>query len=152
MVERHRSEQTFLLEAGHETVPVRTRMIGDHHVTNCLLAAAVGLIYGVDLAAVVRGLEKVEQVPGRLERIECGQPFSVFVDYARTPDTLAAGLASAGRFAEAIAVASEAERLARDRGDDAIALEIAERTRLYRVGQPYLERVIPATKSSAESN
>ncbi len=92
VVERHRSEQTFLFEAGNETVPVRTRMVGDHHVTNCLLAAAVGLIYGVDLPTVVRGLEKVERVPGRLERIECGQPFSVFVDYARTPDTLAAGI------------------------------------------------------------
>jgi UDP-N-acetylmuramoyl-L-alanyl-D-glutamate--2,6-diaminopimelate ligase len=97
IIERHRSEQTFLLEAGQDTVPVRTQMIGDHHVTNCLLAAAVGLIYGVDLATVVRGLERVERVSGRLERIECGQPFGVFVDYARTPDTLATALRSLRR-------------------------------------------------------
>jgi UDP-N-acetylmuramoyl-L-alanyl-D-glutamate--2,6-diaminopimelate ligase len=88
-LEQFPSEQTFLLNAGSETVPVRTRMIGTHHVYNCLTAAAVGLAYGIELTTIVRGLEAVEYVPGRLERIECGQPFSVFVDYARTPDALA---------------------------------------------------------------
>ena len=87
-VEQFRSEQTFLLTAGSETVPVRTQMIGRHHIYNCLTAAAVGLAYGIELTTVVRGLESVGHVPGRLERIECGQPFSVFVDFAHTPDAL----------------------------------------------------------------
>ena len=87
-IEEFLSEQTFLLTAGSETIPVRTRMIGRHHVYNCLTAAAVGLAYGIDLPTVVRGLEAVEYVPGRLERIECGQPFGVFVDFAHTPDAL----------------------------------------------------------------
>jgi UDP-N-acetylmuramoyl-L-alanyl-D-glutamate--2,6-diaminopimelate ligase len=88
LIEQCSSEQTFLLTAGSDTVPVRTRMIGTHHVYNCLVAAAVGLTYGLDLPTVVRGLEGVEQVPGRLERIQCGQPFGVFVDFAHTPDAL----------------------------------------------------------------
>ncbi|MEI8373527.1 MAG: UDP-N-acetylmuramoyl-L-alanyl-D-glutamate--2,6-diaminopimelate ligase [Planctomycetota bacterium] len=91
-VEQFPSEQTFLLTAGSETVPVRTRMIGKHHIYNCLTATAVGLTYGLDLATVVRGLESVDYVPGRLQRIECGQPFSVFIDYAHTPDALASSL------------------------------------------------------------
>ncbi len=91
-IEQHRSEQTFLLTAGSETVPVRTQMIGTHHIYNCLVAAAVGLTYGVDLMTVARGLEAAGHVPGRLERIECGQPFGVFVDYAHTPDALAGSL------------------------------------------------------------
>ena len=62
-VEEFLSEQTFLLTAGAETIPVRTRMIGRHHVYNCLTAAAVGLAYGIDLPTVVRGLEAVESVP-----------------------------------------------------------------------------------------
>jgi UDP-N-acetylmuramoyl-L-alanyl-D-glutamate--2,6-diaminopimelate ligase len=86
--ERFSSEQTFLLTAGSETMPVRTRMIGTHHIYNCLMATAVGLTYGISLPTIVRGLEAVEYVPGRLQRIECGQPFSVFVDYAHTPDAL----------------------------------------------------------------
>ena len=89
VVERHLGEQTFLLTAGSETVPVRTRMIGDHHVANCLAAAAMGLAYGIDLPTVVRGIESAGQVPGRMESIGCGQPFSVVVDDAHSPDALA---------------------------------------------------------------
>jgi len=92
VVERHLSEQMFLLHAGNETIPVRTRMIGDHHIKNCLQAAAIGLIYGIDLPTVVRGIESVGHVPGRLERLECGQPFGVFIDSGKSPDTLAVGL------------------------------------------------------------
>jgi UDP-N-acetylmuramoyl-L-alanyl-D-glutamate--2,6-diaminopimelate ligase len=92
VVERLKSEQTFLLSAGNVTVPVRTAMIGDHHVYNCLTAAAVGLAQGMDLATIARGLEAVQHVPGRLERIECGQPFGAYVDFAHTPDALAVSL------------------------------------------------------------
>jgi UDP-N-acetylmuramoyl-L-alanyl-D-glutamate--2,6-diaminopimelate ligase len=87
-VEQYASEQTFLLCAGSETVPVQTRMIGAHHIYNCLTAAAVGLAYGIELTTIARGLESVGHVPGRLERIECGQSFGVFVDFAHTPDAL----------------------------------------------------------------
>lgn len=92
VIERHKSEQTFLLTAGSQSVPVCTRMIGDHHVYNCLVAAAVCLVYGIDLKTVVRGLESVETLPGRMQRIECGQSFGVFVDQAHTHDGLAVAL------------------------------------------------------------
>ena len=87
-VERCISEQTILLCAGSDAIPVRTRMIGTDHAYHCLQAAAVGLAYGIDLPTVVRGLEAIDYVPGRLERIECGQPFGVFVDRAPTPEAL----------------------------------------------------------------
>jgi len=96
-IERCASEQTFLITAGSETVPARTRMIGDHHIYNCLIAAAVGLSYGIELVDVVRSLEAAEHIPGRLERIECGQPFGVFVDYAHTPHALETALTTLRR-------------------------------------------------------
>ena len=86
------SEQTFLLTAGQECVPVRTRTIGDQFVYCCLSAAAVGLVMGLDLTTIVRGLESLDTCPGRLERLECGQDFSVFVDHAQTPSALALSL------------------------------------------------------------
>jgi UDP-N-acetylmuramoyl-L-alanyl-D-glutamate--2,6-diaminopimelate ligase len=92
IVERHKSEQTFLLTAGRETAAVRTPLVGDHFAADCLTAVAVGLALGVDLPTAVRGLESARSIPGRLERLECGQPFGVFVDAARTPDALAATL------------------------------------------------------------
>src|SRR5262249_47633006 len=94
IIDRHASEQTFLLSAGSDTAAVRTRIIGDGHVYNCLMAAAVGLLYGISLTDVARGLERLERIPGRMERIECGQPFGVFIDYAHTPDALASVLQS----------------------------------------------------------
>ena len=87
--ERFLSEQTFLLSTGDTSVPVRTSLVGNHNISNCLVAAAVGLAYQLDLATIVRGIESVATVPGRLERIECGQGFGVFVDYAHTADALA---------------------------------------------------------------
>ncbi|MBC8356665.1 MAG: UDP-N-acetylmuramoyl-L-alanyl-D-glutamate--2,6-diaminopimelate ligase [Planctomycetes bacterium] len=92
VIERHSSEQTFLLMAGNESVPVRTQMIGDHHISNCLEAAAVGLVLGIDLATVARGLEAIERMPSRMERVECGQRFGVYVDSADNPDRLAIAL------------------------------------------------------------
>ncbi|HEX3727547.1 MAG TPA: UDP-N-acetylmuramoyl-L-alanyl-D-glutamate--2,6-diaminopimelate ligase, partial [Pirellulales bacterium] len=92
LIERLKSEQTFLLTAGNVSLPVRTAMIGDHHIYNCLMAAAVGVAEGIDLTTIVRGLESIGHLPGRLERIECGQPFGVFVDFAHTSQALEASL------------------------------------------------------------
>lgn len=92
IVEQTWSEQTFLLQAGSESIPVRTRIVGNHHIQNCLAATAVGLINGIDLATIVRGLEAVDVLPGRMERIENGLPFATFVDSAASPDALSAAL------------------------------------------------------------
>lgn len=92
IIERLPSEQTFLVTAGQECIPVRTHTIGDPYVYACLSAAAVGLVMGLDLATAVRGLEAIDRVPGRLERLECGQDFHVYVDQAQTPGALALGL------------------------------------------------------------
>lgn len=89
LLDRQPSEQTFYLQAGHDLVPVRTRIIGDAHISSCLAAATTGLALGIDLPTIVRGLEAVECIPGRMERIECGQDFGVFVDGSRSPDRLA---------------------------------------------------------------
>ena len=85
LLERHPSEQTFLLETGDESHVVRTAMIGDDHLRYCLAAAAVGLVMGVSPNQIVQGLEAVESVPGRLQRIECGQPFPVYIDRSTNP-------------------------------------------------------------------
>ena len=78
--------------AGQESVPVRTHSVGDQYIYSCLSVAAVGLVLGLDLTSIVRGIEATPPIPGRLERIECGQQFGVFVDQALSPATLAACL------------------------------------------------------------
>ncbi|MEK6239599.1 MAG: UDP-N-acetylmuramyl-tripeptide synthetase [Planctomycetales bacterium] len=92
IVEQGLDGQTFYLIAGHESVPVRSSLIGTHNVYNCLVAAAVGLGYGLELTTIVRGIEQVTRVPGRLERLEHGQPFATFLDSADTPQRLTQAL------------------------------------------------------------
>lgn len=61
---------------------------GRHNILNALGAAAAALHLGASLEDVRAGLEQLHHVPGRLEPIDCGQPFPVFVDYAHTDDAL----------------------------------------------------------------
>lgn len=91
-VEETHSEQTFLLTLGHETAPVRTTLVGRDAVHGCLLAAAVASVYGIDLTTIARGLEAVPRIPGRLDRLECGQAFGVFIDAGNSPAALETAL------------------------------------------------------------
>jgi UDP-N-acetylmuramoyl-L-alanyl-D-glutamate--2,6-diaminopimelate ligase len=90
LVERFPNEQTFLVTAGTTAVPFCTKIIGDEHIYNCMIATALGIGFEIDIKVVARGIERVESVPARMERIECGQPFNVFIDSARTNDSLTA--------------------------------------------------------------
>jgi UDP-N-acetylmuramoyl-L-alanyl-D-glutamate--2,6-diaminopimelate ligase len=69
-------------------VEFRTALPGRHNVYNCLGAAAVMGALGTPPAALVAGVAALENVSGRLERVDEGQPFAVFVDYAHTDDAL----------------------------------------------------------------
>jgi UDP-N-acetylmuramoyl-L-alanyl-D-glutamate--2,6-diaminopimelate ligase len=69
-------------------VPVRTRLPGRFNVANALLALAMAEAAGVDPVDGRRGIAELAGVPGRMERVEAGQPFTVLVDYAHTPDSV----------------------------------------------------------------
>jgi UDP-N-acetylmuramoyl-L-alanyl-D-glutamate--2,6-diaminopimelate ligase len=68
------------------------RLAGRFNVHNALAVVALGDALRLDPAAVRAGLESVEGVPGRMERIDAGQPFGVVIDYAHTPASLQAVL------------------------------------------------------------
>ncbi len=78
----------FVLVTPSASEPVRLPLVGPFNVQNALAAVAVGLGLGMDLRTAARGLETVPGVPGRMERIDEGQPFTVVVDYAHTADSL----------------------------------------------------------------
>jgi UDP-N-acetylmuramoyl-L-alanyl-D-glutamate--2,6-diaminopimelate ligase len=63
-------------------------LIGRFNVANALAATGVGLALGLPPLMIGEALGTVPQVPGRLERLEVGQPFRVLVDYAHTEDAL----------------------------------------------------------------
>jgi UDP-N-acetylmuramoyl-L-alanyl-D-glutamate--2,6-diaminopimelate ligase len=63
-------------------------LFGRYNVSNALGAIGASLALGVKLPAMARALKSLPPVPGRLEQVDCGQPFKVFVDYAHTDDAL----------------------------------------------------------------
>jgi UDP-N-acetylmuramoyl-L-alanyl-D-glutamate--2,6-diaminopimelate ligase len=75
------------LPDGH-TFAVKTPLVARYNVSNCLAAIAVGYLRGVAPEAMAEALATFPGVPGRMERIEVGQPYMVVVDYAHTADSL----------------------------------------------------------------
>jgi UDP-N-acetylmuramoyl-L-alanyl-D-glutamate--2,6-diaminopimelate ligase len=63
-------------------------LIGKVNVYNVLDAAAAAYARSCSLQEIAAGIASVQRVPGRFERVDCGQPFTVVVDYAHTDDAL----------------------------------------------------------------
>ena len=78
----------FDLVAPQETIAIFSPLIGRVNVYNILAAAAAASARGCGSQAVFKGISALTHVPGRFQRIDCGQPFTVVVDYAHTDDAL----------------------------------------------------------------
>jgi len=63
-------------------------LIGKVNVYNVLAAAAAAYARDCSAEAITKGISSLTCVPGRFERVDCGQPFTVVVDYAHTDDAL----------------------------------------------------------------
>lgn len=73
--------------------PMGTRTVtfplpGRFNLMNAIAAASGAMAAGVDLDTVVVGLETATPVPGRFNVVDMGQPFTVVVDFAHTPDAI----------------------------------------------------------------
>lgn len=82
-------------------VQVESRLRGRFNVENVLGAVAVGLLLGLPAEAISAGIAALPGVPGRFEAVDVGQPFTLVVDYAHTPDGLENVLLTARALARA---------------------------------------------------
>lgn len=69
-------------------VDLTSSLIGSYNVSNLLAALSVGLSQNLPVEAIREGLKRMTRVPGRFEKVEAGQDFTVVVDYAHTEDAL----------------------------------------------------------------
>jgi UDP-N-acetylmuramoyl-L-alanyl-D-glutamate--2,6-diaminopimelate ligase len=79
---------SFTVDSPLGPLAVKTPLLGRFNVHNICAALASTLALGVAPELALQGVAKVTGVPGRLERVEAGQPFTVIVDYAHTDDAL----------------------------------------------------------------
>jgi UDP-N-acetylmuramoyl-L-alanyl-D-glutamate--2,6-diaminopimelate ligase len=78
----------FELNTPSGRIALDSPLIGRVNVYNILAAAAAACARGCSLDAIAAGVAALKSVPGRFERVDCGQPFTVVVDYAHTDDAL----------------------------------------------------------------
>ena len=94
------SGTSFHLESPRWHGEVRVAMPGLFNVSNALAALGVVEALGLDVGHAAGALEMTRGVPGRMERVDAGQPFAVIVDYAHTADSLEKMLATLRPLAE----------------------------------------------------
>lgn len=70
-------------------VAISSKLVGLYNISNILAAVATSIYgLGVDEDSVVSGVENLQGIPGRMERIDLGQDFTAIVDFAHTPHAL----------------------------------------------------------------
>ena len=84
----------FRVTVGTTSSVCFTPLIGRYNVSNALAAIASCRQLGLTVGEMVPGLERLRLVPGRMQRIDCGQPYEVWVDYAHTDDGLRGAIAA----------------------------------------------------------
>ena len=84
----------FRVTAGSESAVSFTPLIGRYNISNALAAIASCRQLGLSLPEMTPGLERLSSVPGRMQRVQAGQPFEVWVDYAHTEDGLRGAIAA----------------------------------------------------------
>ncbi len=95
----------FLLETPRGAVPVSSPLVGRYNVLNILAAAGVALSQGLAPEETAAGVAQVSSVVGRMERIDLGQPFTLIVDFAHTPNALDNALRAARDLAQGRVIA-----------------------------------------------
>jgi UDP-N-acetylmuramoyl-L-alanyl-D-glutamate--2,6-diaminopimelate ligase len=106
-------------------IPIETRLRGLFNVENVLGAIAAGILLDLDAEAIAGGISTVDAVPGRFEPVDEGQPFTVLVDYAHTPDSLETALRAARDLGEGRLIVVFGAGGDRDRGKRPLMGKIA---------------------------
>ncbi|QYY35781.1 UDP-N-acetylmuramoyl-L-alanyl-D-glutamate--2,6-diaminopimelate ligase [Ruficoccus sp. ZRK36] len=83
---------TFDLVWPEGRVEIKTPLLGHFNVANTVAAIGLAYAHGKSPADLVRRIAAFGGVPGRMEKVEAGQPFQVLVDYAHTDDALSNAL------------------------------------------------------------
>lgn len=79
---------SFTAETFRGEIDIHLKLIGRFNIYNTLAAIAAALLEDIPLESIRDSLTQIESVQGRMELVDAGQPFSVLVDYAHTPDAL----------------------------------------------------------------
>lgn len=69
---------------------IHSNLPGDFNVMNMLGVIALCRFLNIDESIIKKGIENLQTIRGRMEKVDMGQEFDVIVDYAHTPESLRA--------------------------------------------------------------
>lgn len=96
----------FSIRGGGHVTAVETSLAGYYNVSNILAAFAAAVAgLGISPEQAAQGIRDLKGIPGRMERIDLGQPFTAIVDFAHTPNALRVALQAARRMTEGRVIA-----------------------------------------------
>lgn len=84
IIQESHNSSTILYKDTEITIPLPGRF----NIANALASLKLAEELAISLETAKRGIENLKQIRGRVEKVECGQPFTVIVDYAHTDDSL----------------------------------------------------------------
>jgi len=87
-IDLHPDHTTFELHTPKYQTKIRMNLLGRYNIQNTLLAICIARSQGIKLKTIKNSLGKIKPFPGRLEKIDGGQPFTIYIDYAVTPNAL----------------------------------------------------------------
>ncbi len=97
-------------------VAVKTNLVGSYNISNILAAFSAAVFgLGIDAKVAARGIAALAGIPGRMERIDMGQDFTVIVDFAHTPNALKVAIKSAREMTDGRVIALFGSAGLRDR-------------------------------------
>ncbi|SDW05657.1 UDP-N-acetylmuramoylalanyl-D-glutamate--2,6-diaminopimelate ligase [Marininema mesophilum] len=99
-IDHHAGGTRFRLNTFLGSIDIEMKLMGKFSVYNALAATSVALGEGVSLDQIRCSLESIQGVDGRLEAVDEGQPYTVLVDYAHTPDSLENVLKTVGEISQ----------------------------------------------------
>ena len=88
------------LSPSSQQVSIRSLLAGEFNVYNILAASTAALSLDLSVGDIKNGIESVNGISGRMERIDEGQSFLVLVDFAHTPNALEKAIKAANRMTE----------------------------------------------------
>lgn len=100
-------EQSIMVTAGNCVAPLTSKLLGDHNARHMLAAVAVGYSFGLELFETTRGIERLQRIPGRMQRVMADTPFPIYVDAADQADRLAVALHALSRHGTPITCVAE---------------------------------------------
>jgi UDP-N-acetylmuramoyl-L-alanyl-D-glutamate--2,6-diaminopimelate ligase len=90
---------SFTLNCPVGQFSVTLKLLGQYNVYNALGALSYAFAVGLDMGSAIRGLEKLENIPGRMQRVDTQKDFYAFVDFAHTTSSLEKAVTQLKKFA-----------------------------------------------------